>query len=205
MFATVNIMHLSHVCDETEWFLTAADIDMLTGSGINSDAEFRPADARDAVQELSHSTQIGRVNLLDAMICWDRADAHLLDGFRTPTAWLRHRLRVSHTHAVALLQQARGLRDTPQVRDALLTGELSFDQADQLLHVFTTARARSVERDVDMLIDHISPMPVAQCRIVARRWVVGELRSQQAGQFEAAGGRNHSLALYRKGSAGSDH
>ena len=62
------------------------------------------------------------------------------------------------------------MRDTPQVRDALLTGELSFDQADQLLHVFTTARARSVERDVAMLIDHISAMPVAQCRIVARHW-----------------------------------
>ena len=69
-----------------------------------------------------------------------------------------------------LLTQARGLRDTPAVRDALLAGELSFDQADQLLHVFTSARAASAARDVDMLIDHISSMPVAQCRIVARHW-----------------------------------
>ena len=51
-----------------------------------------------------------------------------------------------------------------------LAGELSFDQADQLLHVFTTARSRYVERDVDLLIDHIATMPVAQCRIVARHW-----------------------------------
>ena len=69
-----------------------------------------------------------------------------------------------------LLTQARGLRDTPAVRDALLAGELSFDQADQLLHVFTSARAASAARDVDVLIDHISAMPVAQCRIVARHW-----------------------------------
>ena len=110
------------------------------------------------------------MNLLDAIICWDRADAHFVDGARTPTAWLRHRLRVSHAHAVTLLQQARGLRDTPQIRHVLLAGELSFDQADQLLHVFTSARAAFAERDVDMLIDHISLMPVAQCRIVARHW-----------------------------------
>ncbi len=163
-------MYPSEICDETEWFLTAADVDMLAGSGIDSDAEFRPADHRDAVQELWHSLQIARVNLLDSIICWDRADAHVLDGARTPTAWLRHRLRVSHSHAVSLLQQARGLRDAPPVRDALLAGELSFDQADQLLHVFVAARAEYVARDVDMLIDHISTMPVAQCRIVAGHW-----------------------------------
>ena len=101
-------------------------------------------------------------------ICWDRADAHVIDGARTPTPWLRHRLRTTHTNAVVLLKQARGFRDTPQVRDALLAGELSFDQADQLLHVFTPARAAYVARDVDTLIDHISSMPAAQCRIVAR-------------------------------------
>ena len=170
MFAMLNGMHPSDVCEETDWFLTAADIDMLDASGLDSDAEFRPADHRDAVQELWHSLQIGRVNLLDTVIGWDRDDAYLLDGSRTPTAWLRYRLRVSHTHAVALLQQARSLRDSPLVRDALLAGELSFDQADQLLHVFTAARAAFVDRDVDMLIDHISAMPVAQCRIVARHW-----------------------------------
>ncbi len=163
-------MHPSDVFEETEWFLTEADIDVLTASGLDPDAEFRPADHRDAVQELWHSLQVGRVSLLDAIICWDRADAHLLDGARTPTAWLRHRLRTTHTNAVVLLKQARGLRDTPQVREALLTGELSFDQADQLLRVFTPARVAYVARDVDMLIDHISSMPVAQCRIVARHW-----------------------------------
>ena len=162
-------MFPSDVCDETDWFLTEADIDVLT-SGIDPADEFRPADHRDAVHDLWHSMQISQVNLLDAIISWDRADAHLLDGSRTPTAWLRHQFRVSHSHAVMLLQQARGLRDTPQVREALLAGVLSFDQADQLLHVFTAARASYVERDVAMLIDHISTMPVGQCRIVARHW-----------------------------------
>ena len=169
MFATLNNMFPSDVCDETDWFLTEADIDVLT-SGIDPADEFRLADHRDAVQDLWHSMQIGQVNLLDAIISWDRADAHLLDGSRTPTAWLRHRFRVSHSDAVMLLQQARGLRDTPQVREALLAGVLSFDQADQLLCVFTAARARYVERDVAMLIDHISTMPVGQCRIVTRHW-----------------------------------
>ncbi len=162
-------MYPFDVCDETDWLLTAADIDMLE-SGLDPAAEFRPADHRDAVQEMWHSLQIVRVNLLDAITCWDRADAHVLDGARTPTAWLRHRFRVSHAHSVVLLKQARGLRDAPAVRTALLAGELSFDQADQLLHVFTAVRAAYVARDVDMLIDHISTMPVAQCRIVAMHW-----------------------------------
>ena len=111
--------------------LTEADIDMLSASGFDSAAEFRPADHRDAVQDLWHSQQIGRGNLLDAIICWDRADARVLDGARTPTAWLRHRLRTTHANAVVLLKQARGLRDAAPVRDALLTDTLSFDQADQ--------------------------------------------------------------------------
>ena len=170
MFAIMVVMYSIDVCDETEWFLTAADIDLLTTDGTDAAAEFRPADASDAVHELWHSMQIGRVNLLDAIIDWDRADAHVIDGARTPTAWLRHRLRTTHAHAVMLLSQARGLRDTPQIRLALLTGELSFDQADQLLHVFTSSRAAYVVRDVDVLIDHIATMPVARCRIVAQHW-----------------------------------
>ena len=169
MFVILDDMFSSDVDDETDWFLTEADIDMLT-VGIDPAAEYRPADHRDAVHDLWHTLQIDRVNLLDEVIAWDRSGAHVLDGARTPTAWLRHRFRMSHAHAVMLLKQARGLRDTPAIREALLTGALSFDQADQLLHVFTTARARYTERDVNMLIDHVSSLPVNQCRIVAQRW-----------------------------------
>ena len=43
MFATVNGMHPFDICDETEWLLTAADVDMLV-SGVGADAEFRLAD-----------------------------------------------------------------------------------------------------------------------------------------------------------------
>lgn len=69
MFAILAAMRPSDVREETEWFLTEADIDMLAGSGLDPDAEFRPADQRDGVQELSRSMQIGRVNLLDAIVC----------------------------------------------------------------------------------------------------------------------------------------
>ena len=44
-------MYPSDVCDETEWFLTEADIDMRS-SGVDPTDEFRPADHRDAVQDL---------------------------------------------------------------------------------------------------------------------------------------------------------
>ncbi len=97
------------------------------GRAHDAAAHFRPTDTRDAVYDAAHSLQVSRVNLLDIVGEWDRADAHLIDGART-------------------------------------------DQADQLLHVFTSARAAYIERDCEMLIDHIAPLTVAQCRIVAGHW-----------------------------------
>lgn len=162
-------MFTSDSLDETEWFLSESDRDLLA-AGIDPDAMFVPPDERHVVHELCHTMQVAQVHLLDAVTRWDRADAHLLDGARSPTAWLRHKLRITHTHAGLLLRQARGLRDAPQVRHALVSGALSFDQADQLLQVFTAGRAAYAERDVNMLIEHISDMSVFQCRTVARHW-----------------------------------
>ncbi len=131
---------------------------------------WRPPDEREAVFEAWHPAEQARLDLIDTLIWWDRADAHLLDGARSPAGWLRAKLRISHGHAIALLRQARGLRDCPSLHHALSTGTLTFDQTDHLIHVFTPARVAYVERDVDLLIEHATSLTVAQCRIMARRW-----------------------------------
>lgn len=122
---------MSDIDEETEWFLAAADEDMLAFETEFAGIHFEPTAIRSAVFEVTHSMTISRLNMLDVIIEWDRVDAHLTDGARTPSAWLRSRLALSHGHAVAMLKQARGLRNTPQLRLALLQGALSFDQADQ--------------------------------------------------------------------------
>ena len=170
MFDILEYMFQADIDAETEWFLTASDEDLLAFETDNAATHFEPAAIRSAVYEATHSMTVSRLNLLDVINEWDRADAHVTDGARTPSAWLRSRLALSHGHAVAMLKQARGLRNTPQLRNALLQGALSFDQADQLIHVFTANRAAYVERDVDVLIDQLGPLTVAQCRTVAGHW-----------------------------------
>jgi hypothetical protein len=131
---------------------------------------WRPPDEREAVFEAWHGAERARLDLMNALVWWDRADAHAIDGARSAAGWLRGKLRVSHGHAVGLLRQARGLRDCPSLHHALASGTLTFDQADHLIHVFTVARAVYVDRDVDMLIDRCASLTVAHCRILARRW-----------------------------------
>ena len=131
---------------------------------------WQPTDEREAVFEAWHRAEQSRLGLVDALIWWDRADAHLLDGARSPAGWLRAKLQISHGHALGLLQQTRGLRDCPSLHHAMASGTLTFDQVDHLIHVFTPARNAHVERDVDMLIEHCTSLTVAHCRIVARRW-----------------------------------
>jgi Domain of unknown function (DUF222)/HNH endonuclease len=129
-----------------------------------------PPDERDAVYEAWHRFERSRLDLMNSLVWWDRADAHVADGARSAAGWLRAKLRISHGHSVGLLRQARGLRDCPALHDALLRGALTFGQADQLLRVFTPARAEYVERDVDLLIERCIDLTVAHCRVLARNW-----------------------------------
>jgi hypothetical protein len=131
---------------------------------------WRPPDEREAVYEAWHRAEQARLDLMNTLVWWDRADAHAIDGARSAAGWLRGKLRISHGHSVGLLRQARGLRDCPALHHALSTGTLTFDQADQLLQVFTSERAAYVERDVDLLIDRCASLTVAHCRVLARSW-----------------------------------
>ena len=107
---------------------------------------WRPPDEREAVYEAWHRAEQARLGLMDALVWWDQADAHTIDGARSPTGWLRGKLQISHGQAIGLLRQARGLRDCRPLHHALASGTLTFDQADHLIHVFTPARAAMVER-----------------------------------------------------------
>jgi Domain of unknown function (DUF222)/HNH endonuclease len=131
---------------------------------------WRPPDERDAVYEAFHRAERARLDLMNTLVWWDRADAHTIDGARSAAGWLRAKLRISHGHSVGLLRQARGLRDCPALHHALLSGTLTFDQVDQLLAVFTAARASYTERDVDWLVDRCNDLTVAHCRTLARSW-----------------------------------
>ncbi len=140
-------------------------------------------DERTDLIEAWHTAQVAHLHVADAINAWDRADAHTLDGARSPIAWMRHRLAISHGNALRLLTRARGLHATPLLRRAVLTAALTIDQADLLINAFTTPRTAYVARDIDMLIDHVNNLSVQHTAIVARRWadrVDAELESDLA-------------------------
>ena len=112
LFAMLEYMFQFDIDLETEWFLTASDEDALAFETDDAALHCEPAAIRSAVCGATHSMTVPRLNLLDIINEWDRADAQQADGARTPSAWLRSRLALSHGHAVALLKQARGLRNT---------------------------------------------------------------------------------------------
>jgi hypothetical protein len=179
-FAILEYMFPGDLDIETE----QSDFDLWsTEAALN----WRPADEREAVFEAWHRAEQARLDLMDTLVWWDRADAHTIDGARSAAGWLRAKLRISHGHSVGLLRQARGLRDCPSLHHALSSGTLSFDQADQLLHVFTAARASYVERDVDLLIDRCNSLTVAHCRVLARSWADRVDAEIAAGIVEAGG------------------
>ncbi len=139
-------------------------------------------DERDLVHHTWFRAQVAHLDLVDALIDFDRVDAHSVDGARTVVAWLRSQLCISHGHAVRLLAQARGLRDIAQLRAALLFGAITFDHADHLIRVFTPARATFTERDVELLIDQVRALSVDHARILANNWALrvdAELGSAQ--------------------------
>lgn len=129
-------------------------------------------DERDHVHQSWFRAQVAQLDLVDAIVEFDRVDAHSVDGARTVVAWLRSQLCISHGHAVRLLAQARGLRDTPQLRTALLFGAITFDHADHLIRVFTPARVTFTGRDVELLIDQVRALSVDHARILANNWAL---------------------------------
>jgi hypothetical protein len=127
--------------------------------------------------------QRAQVRVVDALIEFDRADGWTVDGARSMVAWIKAHLHVSHGQATRLLAQARRLRDFPQLRRALLDGDISWAQADPLINVFTADRAAYAERDVTVLVASLAPLTVSQCMTVARRWadrVDAELAAERA-------------------------
>ena len=53
--------------------------------------------------------QEAEITLAASIAAWDDAGAWAIDGALSPSAWLRHRLGLSYSHAVEMLQFARGL------------------------------------------------------------------------------------------------
>jgi Domain of unknown function (DUF222)/HNH endonuclease len=120
----------------------------------------------DAWQQL----QEAEIRLAAAIAAFDHRDTWRLEGALSPTAWMRHRLGISHGHAVLLLKLAHGLWERVEVADAVVDGDLSIDKARQILERFTKARAVYAERDVDMLIGHANRLSVNDCRVFMAAW-----------------------------------
>lgn len=78
--------------------------------------------------------EIGRIRLLQmaAIVEKRRRKSHLQDGYRTIVDWTAARADVSHETARSICWTASRLRDAPEVAEALASGEISFDRAEQM-------------------------------------------------------------------------
>ena len=113
----------------------------------------RQLDARssnDHVLAAWEQFQAAEIKLAAAVAAFDDRDAWKFDGALSPAAWLKHRLRISHSHAVVLLKLARGLWERVELADAVVDGVLSIDKSKVILERFTKPRAEYAERDIDM-------------------------------------------------------
>ncbi len=133
----------------------------------------RQLDARslnDHVLAAWQQFQEAEIKLAAAVAAFDDRDTWKLEGSLSPAAWLKHRLGISHGHAVVLLKLARGLWERVELADAVVDGELSVDKARVILERFTKARAEYAERDVDMLITHANRLSVNDCKVFMAAW-----------------------------------
>ena len=144
----------------------------------------RQLDARSLnnhVQAAWEQFQTAEIRLAAAIAAFDDRDTWKLEGALSPTAWLKHRLGISHSHAILLLKLARGLHDRVELADAVVDGELSIDKARQILERFTKPRADYAQRDIDMLIEHANRLTVNDCKLFMAAWaarVDAEIESQ---------------------------
>jgi hypothetical protein len=78
--------------------------------------------------------EIGRIRLLQMAAIAEkrRRKAHLTDGYRSIVDWTGARADVSHETARSLCWTASRLQEAPEVAEALASGEISFDRAEQM-------------------------------------------------------------------------
>jgi Domain of unknown function (DUF222) len=121
--------------------------------GFMGRSRTRQPDARSLGEHVESAWQqlgTAEIRLAAAIAGFDDLHAWALDGALSPSAWLRHRLGISQSHATRLLNFARGLSVLVEIADAVVDGSLSSDKARQILERFTKPRAAYAERDVDI-------------------------------------------------------
>src|SRR5690606_18201938 len=99
----------------------------------------------------------------------DRRDAHHHDGAPTVAAWYRSRTRLSHPQASQQVNAAVRLRQMPNLRDALESGDITLAHVTEVTRAAVPRRAEavaSVEAILAELARQASPLEVK--RAVAR-------------------------------------
>jgi hypothetical protein len=154
---------------------------MLGFMGRTRTRQLTPRSLNDHVLAAWQQFQEAEIKLAAAIAAFDDRDTWKLEGSLSPSAWLKHRLGISHGHAKMLLKLARGLWERVELADAIVDAELSVEKARVILERFTKARADYAERDVDMLIEHANQLTVNDCKVFMAAWaarVDAEIESQ---------------------------
>ena len=93
------------------------------------------------------------------------------DGFRSPSALVRHVCGVSPAEASRRVRAARCLRDLGTVRSAFDAGDLGVEQLDVIARLHANTRVREPLADVqEVLVDDAQRASYSDFRAVAKEW-----------------------------------
>ncbi|MGH8942306.1 MAG: DUF222 domain-containing protein [Acidimicrobiia bacterium] len=112
-----------------------------------------------------------------------RRRSHLLDGYRSIVDWVAARADVSHETARSLCWTATRLGEAPEVAEALVSGEISFDRAQLLARLPAEHRAGHEGYDISQL-----------CRLVADQKRLTRKRERRSGNGFLHFGSSDELA-----------
>ncbi len=139
----------------------------------------------DEVLAVWRERELLELEIASTVLAWDQADGHIVDGSANASAWLKHRLGISHGQARELLWFTHGINQYSDLYAAIESGRLSSTKAKSLLRVFTTPRHEFTLRDIESLIGYAARLTVNQTRLIAKAWaarVDAELASQDPSQ-----------------------
>ncbi|WP_315098650.1 DUF222 domain-containing protein [uncultured Cellulomonas sp.] len=121
-----------------------------------------------------------------------------LEGARSITTWVASTGRVSHGQAGRVVRLGRALRDDlPATAAAVVAGSVSLEAAHTLAAVANTPDRKTALSDPTsgcgeaFLLAHAIKLPVAQVRVLARRWAAAADPAADERGYREASDREH--------------
>ena len=169
--------------------LAAVDLAALDDADVGG-VVVAAATARDRLDAICHS----------AVACHDRRGAYKADGARSEKQWLTQRLNVSPGHAAGMRDTGRRLASLPRMRDAVVGGEVGWQQARVATHGSRdVATKRLAEFDELMAADSLGGAEPTALRRTAEAFIAASSTADPLAERERRAWENRRFSTHDRG------